>query len=86
MAIWAHISRGLVSHGDAAEHDGVTVVLGGRARLTHTLQQLAHGTVLPLAHQPLAGTLVHGQCLQLEVLKKQKREREGGREGLCGRM
>ena len=71
-----HVCGPLVGDGDTTQHDGVTVALGGRARLPDALQQLSHCPVLSLAHQPLARTHVHRKRIQLEVLEMSQVEGE----------
>lgn len=67
-----HISRALISHRHTAEHNGVTVVFGGRPRLSNTFEQLPHRGIMPLPDQPLTHPDVDCQSLQLEVLQQKK--------------
>lgn len=67
-----HISWALICDRDAAEDEGIAVIFGGGARFPDALEQLAHGSVLPLSDKPLARAHVDRLGLQLKVLRQEE--------------
>lgn len=66
-----HIGWRLFSSRDVAEDQGVAVVFGGGSRLPDTLQQLPHGSVMPLPDQLLTRPHIDRLGIQLEVLRQE---------------
>lgn len=73
LNIWVtHIGWSFICDGHAAEDEGITVILCGGARFTHTFEELPHGSELSLSDKTLTCSDVDGLGLQLEVLRQTK--------------